>query len=92
MGLYDEEEHPRFVLDPGDPSPSFALDALEADIFTSLLTRARPKTVAKYMKELGYDEKIVESHMPLFIKKWGAIRDIEWANLLIMKHWKPEEN
>ncbi len=76
--FYDEEEHrPRFVLDPGDPS---------------LLTRARHKTVAKYMKELGYDEKIVKSHMPLFIRKWKAIRDIEWANLLIMEHWKPEEN
>ena len=87
--FYDEEEHrPRFVLDPGDPPPSFALDALEADIFTSLLTRARHKTVAKYMKELGYDEEIVESHMPLFIRKWRAIRDIEWANLLIMEHWK----
>ena len=59
--FYDEEEHrPRFVLDPGDPPPSFALDALEADIFTSLLTRARHKTVAKYMKELGYDEKEYE--------------------------------
>ena len=91
--FYDEEEHhPRFVLDPGDPPPNFALDALEADIFTSLLTRARHKTVAKYMKELGYDEKIVKSHMPLFIRKWRAIRDIEWANLLIMEHWKPEEN
>ncbi len=81
-----------FVWDPGDPPPSFALDALEADIFTSLLTRAKHKTVAKYMRELGYDEKTVESHMPLFIRKWKEIRDIEWANLLIMKPLGTEEN
>ena len=73
------------VLDSVKPPPKFALDALEADIFTSLLTRARPKTVAKYMRELGYDEETVESHMPLFIRKWKEIRDIEWASLLIMK-------
>ena len=75
-----------------EPSPKFALDALEGDIFTSLLTRARHKTVAKYMSELGYDEKTVEKHMPLFIRKWKEIRDIEWANLLIMKPLGTEEN
>ena len=79
------------VLDSVKPPPKFALDVLEADIFTSLLTRARPKTVAKYMRELGYDEKTVESHMPLFIKKWKEIRDIEWASLLIMKPLDTEE-
>ena len=90
--FYDEEEHhPRFVLDPGDPPPNFALDALEADIFTSLLTRARPKTVAKYMRELGYDEATVKTHMPQFIKKWEEIRSIEWASLIIMKPLDAEE-
>ncbi len=79
------------VLDSVKPPPKFALDVLEADIFTSLLTRARPKTVAKYMRELGYDEKTVESHMPLFIRKWKEIRDIEWASLLIMKPLDTEE-
>ena len=44
------------------------------------------------MRELGYDEKTVESHMPLFIRKWKEIRDIEWANLLIMKPLDTEEN
>ena len=73
------------VLDSVKPPPKFALDVLEADIFTSLLTRARPKTVAKYMRELGYDEETVRTHMPLFIRKWKEIRDIEWASLLIMK-------
>ena len=76
--------------DSVNPPPKFALDALEADIFTSLLTRARPKTVAKYMRELGYDEETVESHMPLFIRKWKEIRDIEWASVMIMKPF--EEN
>ena len=91
--FYDEHEaRPSFVWEPGEPPPSFALDALEADIFTSLLTRARHKTVAKYMKALGYDEKVVESHMPEFIKKWKGIRDVEWANLLIMKRWRPDDN
>jgi len=96
--FYDGEEHrpgfirDPFVWDPGDPPPSFALDALEADIFTSLLTRARHKTVAKYMRELGYDEEVVKTHMPLFIRKWKEIRDIEWANLLIMKPLDTEEN
>ena len=89
---FHEHAYQSPALDSMEPPPKFALDALEADIFTSLLTRARHKTVAKYMKELGYDEKIVKSHMPLFIRKWKAIRDIEWANLLIMEHWKPEEN
>jgi len=74
-----------------EPPPKFALDALEADIFTSLLTRARPKTVAKYMKELGYDETIVKTHVPQFIKKWKEIRSIEWANLMIMKPLDTEE-
>ena len=73
------------VLDSVKPPPKFALDVLEADIFTSLLTRARPKTVAKYMGDLGYDETVVKAHMPLFIRKWKEIRDIEWASLLIMK-------
>ena len=68
-----------------EPSPKFALDALEADIFTALLTSARPKTIAKYMKELGYDETIVKAHVPQFIKKWKEIRDIEWASVMIMK-------
>ena len=73
------------VLDSEKPPPKFALDVLEADIFTSLLTRARPKTVAKYMRELGYDEATVKSHMPQFIKKWKEIRSIDWASLMIMK-------
>ena len=68
-----------------EPSPKFALDALEADIFTALLTSARPKTIAKYMKELGYDESVVKAHVPLFIKKWKEIRSIEWASMMIMK-------
>ena len=68
-----------------EPPPKFALDVLEADIFTSLLTRARPTTVAKYMRELGYDEATVKSHMPQFIKKWKEIRRIDWASLMIMK-------
>ena len=80
------------VLDSVKPPPKFALDVLEADIFTSLLTRARPKTVAKYMGDLGYDETVVKAHMPLFIRKWKEIRDIEWANLLIMKPLDTEEN
>ena len=75
-----------------EPPPKFALDALEADIFTSLLTRARPTTVAKYMRELGYDEATVKTHMPKFIRKWKEIRTIEWVNLLIMEHWQPEES
>ena len=79
------------VLDSMEPPPKFALDALEADIFTSLLTRARPKTVAKYMRELGYDEATVKAHMPLFIRKWKEIRDIEWASLIIMKPLDAEE-
>ena len=74
-----------------EPPPKFALDALEADIFTSLLARARPKTVAKYMKELGYDEATVKTHVPQFIKKWKEIRSIEWANLMIMKPLDTEE-
>ena len=78
------------TLDSKEPPPKFALDALEADIFTSLLTRARPKTVAKYMRELGYDEETVRTHMPLFIRKWKEIRDIEWASVMIMKPF--EEN
>ena len=73
------------VLDSVKPPPKFALDVLEADIFTSLLTRARPKTVAKYMRELGYDEATVKTHMPKFIRKWEEIRSIEWASLMIMK-------
>ena len=79
------------VLDSMEPPPKFALDALEADIFTSLLTRARPRTVAKYMRELGYDEETVRTHMPLFIRKWKEIRDIEWASLMIMKPLDAEE-
>ena len=79
------------ALDSMEPPPKFALDALEADIFTSLLTRARPKTVAKYMRELGYDEATVKAHMPLFIRKWKEIRDIEWASLIIMKPLDAEE-
>jgi len=91
-GTHDvSDQHRRFDWDPGDPPPSFALDALEADIFTSLLTRARPKTVAKYMRELGYDEATVKAHMPLFIRKWKEIRDIEWASLIIMKPLDAEE-
>ena len=74
-----------------EPSPKFALDALEADIFTALLTSARPKTIAKYMKELGYDELIVKAHVPLFIKKWKEIRSIDWASLMIMKPLDIEE-
>ena len=80
------------VLDSVKPPPKFALDVLEADIFTSLLTRARPKTVAKYMGDLGYDETVVKAHMPLFIRKWKEIRDIEWASLMIMKPLDTEEN
>jgi hypothetical protein len=77
------------VLD--EPPPKFALDALEADIFTSLLARAKPKTVAKYMKELGYDETVVKTHIPQFIKKWKEIRSIEWASMMIMKPLDTEE-
>ena len=80
------------VLDSVKPPPKFALDVLEADIFTSLLTRARHKTVAKYMREWGYDEATVKTHMPKFIRKWKEIRTIEWVNLLIMEHWQPEES
>ena len=74
-----------------EPPPKFALDVLEADIFTSLLTRARPATVAKYMRELGYDETIVKTHVPQFIKKWEEIRSIEWASMMIMKPLDTEE-
>ena len=74
-----------------EPPPKFALDALEADIFTSLLTRARPTTVAKYMRELGYDEATVKTHMPKFIRKWKEIRSIDWASLMIMKPLNNEE-
>ena len=73
------------ALNSMKPPPKFALDVLEADIFTSLLARARPKTVAKYMRDLGYDEEVVKTHMPLFIRKWKEIRDIEWASVMIMK-------
>ena len=92
-GTYHDvsDQHRRFDWDPGDPPPSFALDALEADIFTSLLTRARHKTVAKYMREWGYDEATVKSHMPKFIRKWEEIRSIEWASLMIMKPLDAEE-
>ena len=79
------------ILNSVEPPPKFALDALEADIFTSLLARARPKTVAKYMKELGYDEATVKTHMPQFIKKWEEIRSIEWASMMIMKPLNTEE-
>ena len=79
------------ALDSMEPPPKFALDALEADIFTSLLTRARPTTVAKYMRELGYDEVIVRSHMPKFVRKWEEIRSIDWASLMIMKPLDAEE-
>ena len=79
------------VLDSMEPPPKFALDALEADIFTSLLTRARPTTVAKYMRELGYDEATVKTHMPKFIRKWEEIRSIDWASLMIMKPLDAEE-
>ena len=89
-----KEEHVLYQS-PGlgsmEPSPKFALDALEADIFTALLTSARPKTIAKYMKELGYDESIVKAHVPLFIKKWKEIRSIEWASMMIMKPLDIEE-
>ena len=78
-------KHQGSVLDSEKPPPKFALDVLEADIFTSLLTRARPKTVAKYMRDLGYDEETVKTHMPLFIRKWKEIRSIDWASLMIMK-------
>ena len=84
-------KHQDSVLDSKKPPPKFALDVLEADIFTSLLTRARHKTVAKYMRELGYDEATVKAHMPLFIRKWKEIRDIEWASLIIMKPLDAEE-
>ena len=79
------------TLDSKEPPPKFALDALEADIFTSLLTRARPTTVAKYMRELGYDEVIVRTHMPKFVRKWEEIRSIDWASLMIMKPLDAEE-
>ena len=82
---YHNTEERNSVLNSVEPPPKLALDALEADIFTSLLARARPKTVAKYMKELGYDETIVKAHVPLFIKKWKEIRSIDWASLMIMK-------
>ena len=88
---YRNAKYQNPVLNSVEPPPKFALDALEADIFTSLLTRARPKTVAKYMKELGYDETIVKTHVPQFIKKWKEIRSIEWANLMIMKPLDTEE-
>ena len=89
---FHEHAYQSPVLDSMEPPPKFALDVLEADIFTSLLTRARPKTVAKYMREWGYDEATVRTHMPKFIRKWNEIRTIEWVNLLIMEHWKPEES
>ena len=88
---YRNTKYQNSVLNSVEPPPKFALDALEADIFTSLLTRARPKTVAKYMKELGYDETVVKTHVPQFIKKWKEIRSIEWANLMIMKPLDTEE-
>ena len=88
--FYDGTD-PSAVLDSEKPPPKFALDVLEADIFTSLLTRARPTTVAKYMRELGYDEATVKSHMPQFIKKWKEIRSIDWASLMIMKPLDIEE-
>ena len=89
---FNDHAHRSTALDSMEPPPKFALDALEADIFTSLLTRARPKTVAKYMRELGYDEATVKSHMPKFIRKWEEIRSIEWASLMIMKPLDTEEN
>jgi hypothetical protein len=88
---YRNTEHHSSVFNSVEPPPKFALDALEADIFTSLLSRARPQTVAKYMKELGYDETVVKTHMPQFIKKWKEIRDIEWASVMIMKPLDIEE-
>ena len=88
---FNDHAHRSTALDSMEPPPKFALDALEADIFTSLLTRARPKTVAKYMRELGYDEATVKTHMPKFIRKWEEIRSIEWASLMIMKPLDAEE-
>ena len=88
---FHEHAYQSPALDSMEPPPKFALDALEADIFTSLLTRARPKTVAKYMRELGYDEATVKTHMPKFIRKWEEIRSIEWASLMIMKPLDAEE-
>ena len=88
---YHNTKERNSVLNSVEPPPKFALDALEADIFTSLLARARPKTVAKYMKELGYDEATVKTHMPQFIKKWEEIRSIEWASMMIMKPLNTEE-
>ena len=88
---YRNAKYQNPVLNSIEPSPKFALDALEADIFTALLTSARPKTIAKYMKELGYDESVVKAHVPLFIKKWKEIRSIEWASMMIMKPLDIEE-
>ena len=88
---YRNTEHHSSLFNSVEPPPKFALDALEADIFTSLLSRARPQTVAKYMKELGYDETVVKTHMPQFIKKWKEIRSIEWASMMIMKPLDTEE-
>ena len=88
---YRNAEYQIPLFNSVEPPPKFALDALEADIFTSLLARAKPKTVAKYMKELGYDETVVKTHIPQFIKKWKEIRSIEWASMMIMKPLDTEE-
>ena len=53
-----------------EPEPSYALDTLDADIFTYLLKNAKAKQIAKEMTKLGYDEKLVKKHMPRLSQKW----------------------
>ena len=46
--MADEEEIEEIL-------PSYALDTLDADIFTHLLKKAKPKVIAEDMIKLGYD-------------------------------------
>ena len=76
-----------------EPEPSYALDVLETDIFTFLLGEVKAEKIAKEMKKLGYDPKVVKEHLPKFWLKWEEIRSEEWAKLWVMgKQEVGEEN
>ena len=68
-----------------EPETSYALDTLDADIFTYLLKNAKAKQIAKEMTKLGYDEKLVKKHMPRLYKKWKEMLEEKWLKLWIMQ-------
>ena len=46
--------------------------------------------IAKEMKKLGYDPKVVKEHLPDFWLKWEEIRKEKWAKIWIMNHSQNE--